>query len=360
MKARVIALYLPQYHPTPDNDKWWGKGFTEWTNVGKAKPLFRGHYQPRVPADLGYYDLRLPEVRQAQADMAREAGIEAFCYYHYWFGNGKMELERPFEEVLQKHQPDFPFCLSWANASWSEKMWRVDRTLEKKILVEQLYPGDDDIIAQFNYLLPAFKDRRYMCVNNKPIFMVYNPLFHPNIERYIDIFRSLAKENGLEGIYLVGQTFLDSDIENIYMKGFDAVNICRLYDKLHSRTIIKRVYDRLLRICLKRPLVDQYKNVIHYLTSDRDKLKYVIPTMMPNWDHTPRSGSGGYVFHNSTPKLFKRHVEMVLETIKDKSEEERLVFIKSWNEWGEGNHLEPDLRYGMAYLEKLKEVLKDE
>ena len=144
------------------------------------------------------------------------------------------------------------------------------------------------------------------------------------------------------------------------MKGFDAVNICRLYDKLHSRTIIKRVYDRLLRICLKRPLVDQYKNVIHYLTSDRDKLKYVIPTMMPNWDHTPRSGSGGYVFHNSTPKLFKRHVEMVLETIKDKSEEERLVFIKSWNEWGEGNHLEPDLRYGMAYLEKLKEVLKDE
>jgi lipopolysaccharide biosynthesis protein len=156
--ARILATYLPQFHPIPENDAWWGKGFTEWTNVGKAKPLFRGHYQPRVPADLGYYDLRLPEVRQQQADMAREYGVEGFCYWHYWFGKGKQLLERPFNEVLTSGKPDFPFCLSWANHSWQDKQFSKEGT--NRMLIEQQYPGEEDHMNHFHTLLPAFKDKR--------------------------------------------------------------------------------------------------------------------------------------------------------------------------------------------------------
>ena len=168
-KARVIAFYLPQFHPIPENDEWWMKGFTEWTNVGKARSLFPGHYQPKVPADLGYYDLRVPETRQAQADMAREYGIEGFCYWHYWFGNGKRLLERPFNEVLASGKPDFPFCLAWANESWKGFFHGVKT---KQALITQLYPGEDDYIAHFETVLPAFKDPRYITVDDKPVFMI--------------------------------------------------------------------------------------------------------------------------------------------------------------------------------------------
>ena len=172
-KARVIAFYLPQFHPIPENDKWWGKGFTEWTNVGKAKSFFKGHYQPRIPADLGYYDLRVSETRKAQADMAKEYGVEGFCYWHYWFGNGKRLLERPFEEVLKSSKPDFPFCLGWANESWKAKVWDFNSTKRDRTLIEQLYPGDQDYKDHFYELLDAFKDNRYMRKNNKPICGIY-------------------------------------------------------------------------------------------------------------------------------------------------------------------------------------------
>ena len=174
-KARVIAFYLPQFHPIPENDKWWGKGFTEWTNVGKAKPLFKGHYQPRVPADLGYYDLRMPEVREAQAEMAREAGIEGFCYWHYWFGNGKQLLERPFNEVLASGKPDFPFCLGWANHSWTNKTWEVGkRKVMDYVLMEMVY-NEDEYRKQFYEVLPSFKYKRYITLEGKPLFVVFLP-----------------------------------------------------------------------------------------------------------------------------------------------------------------------------------------
>ena len=207
MKARVIAYYLPQFHPVKENDRFWGKGFTEWTNVAKAKPLFRGHYQPRIPADLGFYDLRLPEVREQQAELAREAGIEGFCYWHYWFGNGKMLLQRPFEEVLSSGKPDFPFCLCWANHSWSTKTWDKDSSKTKNsIIAEQLYPGDEDYIAHFNYCLPAFKDHRYITIEGKPVFGIYEPFFLPDAKHFMNIWRELAIENGLKGIYFYAIT----------------------------------------------------------------------------------------------------------------------------------------------------------
>ena len=170
MKARLLALYLPQFHPIPENDLWWGKGFTEWTNVGKARRYFRNHYQPRVPADLGYYDLRVAETRQAQADMAREYGVEGFVYWHYWFGNGKRLLERPFNEVLASGEPDFPFALAWANESWRGFAHGITN---RNMLIEQLYGGVEDYTAHFRAVLPAFRDHRYITVDGKPLFMIY-------------------------------------------------------------------------------------------------------------------------------------------------------------------------------------------
>lgn len=170
MEARVIAYYLPQFHPIPENDNVWGPGFTEWTNVAKARPVFHGHYQPRIPADLGFYDLRLPETREQQAQLAREAGVEGFCYWHYWMGNGKRLLQRPFDEVLNSGKPDFPFCLAWANHDWKTNTWKNKGG--NQMICEQLYPGDEDYIAHFNYVLKAFKDHRYITVDGKPLFLI--------------------------------------------------------------------------------------------------------------------------------------------------------------------------------------------
>ena len=205
-KARIIAFYLPQFHPIPENDLWWGKGFTEWTNVVKAKPQFRGHVQPKIPADLGFYDLRLPEVRKAQADMARECGVEGFCYWHYWFGNGKTLLERPFNEVLASGSPDFPFCLGWANHSWSNKTWQKNETFQKDTMfMEQTYGDEDDYIKNFYAVLPAVRDHRYITVDGKPLFFIFAPTAFNDLEHFVELWRNLANENGLKGIHFVGK-----------------------------------------------------------------------------------------------------------------------------------------------------------
>ena len=202
MNARVIAFYLPQYYPIPENEKWWGEGFTEWTNVRKAKPLFKGHDQPRYPADLGYYDQRDPEVRQAQAVLAAKHGIEGFCYWHYCFGNGRRILERPFTEVLQSGKPEFPFCPAWANHSWYEKLYTFRS--KNKLLIEQTYPGTEDFIDRFRCVLPAFKDKRYISVDGKPIFVIFSISNSDKIRAFIHVWRRLAVDNGLTGIFIVG------------------------------------------------------------------------------------------------------------------------------------------------------------
>jgi len=355
MKPRVIAFYLPQYYPTATNDKYWGKGFTEWTNVCKARKLFIGHYQPHIPADLGFYDLRLKETRIAQAEMAKEYGIEGFCYYHYWFGNGRQELERPFQEVLESGKPDFPFMLCWANESWNEKFWNTDGVFKKKIIVEQQYDGLEDYTKHFYFLLPAFKDSRYLKVDNKPMFIIYKPLEFSDVAFFIELWQKLAKENGLAGLYFIGQTFdYEKQGNLIYSKGFDAINTIRLYDILKRRSFIKKVFQKIFRTIFPVPLIVKYSTAKKYFLTGSEKEENVFPTILPNWDHTPRSGRGGFVLTDSTPQIFGKTVKDAVKAVNDKPKDKQIIFIKSWNEWGEGNYMEPDLKFGKAYLEELR------
>lgn len=364
-KPRIIAFYLPQFHPIKENDEWWGKGFTEWTNVGKAKPLFKGHYQPRVPTELGYYDLRMPEVREAQAQMAREAGVEGFMYWHYWFGNGKTLMADIFKEVLESGKPDFPFALGWANHSWYAKNWNADGTSTNRVLVEQTYPGETDIRQYFDTLLPAFKDKRYMTVDGKPIFYIFDPTTLPN--EYIKRFKELAIESGLPGIFLVANIVSSFVPKEKYLSmGYDAVTYQRLSassPKLMNKTAnLRRAYKlwQLVKGFLSHrpPRMSDYRKAYHDFITPMEREEEVIPTIVPQWDHTPRSGWNGSLLVNSTPEYFKLHAQEAIEAINGKNPEHQLIFLKSWNEWGEGNYMEPDLKYGRGFIDALRSAVE--
>lgn len=379
-KARVIAFYLPQFHPIPENDKWWGKGFTEWTNVAKAKPLFRGHYQPRIPADLGFYDLRLPEVREQQAELAREAGIEGFCYWHYWFGNGKMLLEKPFQEVLHSGKPDFPFCLGWANHSWKTGTWTRDGS--NQMIAEQKYLGENDYTMHFNYVLPAFQDPRYITVDGKPLFVIFDPYDLP-ID-FILTWRKLANENGLPGIHFVGYTFnslgrplYNAQGEQITRGYFNTDEVQKYYNyltqELHFDAVIpigtyraEILTKNRYWFALQRKLstawninikaLYQYDKVMRHYYAPEDCAENVYPSLLPQWDRSPRSGMNG-IYINSTPEKFEKTLKEALKLIENKQNEHKILFLKSWNEWAEGNYVEPDLKYGHGYLDVLRKQL---
>ena len=357
--ARFIAFYLPQYHPIVENDEWWGKGFTEWVNVAKAKPLFRGHVQPHIPADLGFYDLRLSEIREQQAELAREAGIEAFCYWHYWFGEGKRLLERPFTEVLESGKPDFPFCLGWANHSWYKKLWNPKAKGENKLLIEQKYPGVDDYILHFNTLLRAFKDCRYLKVNGKLFFLIFNPGEFDDLENFIHTWRGLAKENGLNDFYFVAQDFDSRNKTKILSRGIDAIYNSDTFNIHHKLDKFSKIMCLLQRKVLRRPTAFDYREAIKYMVIDDCKNNGVIPCIAPNWDHSPRSGHDAIILKNSKPKYFKQIAKRAIDIVKDKPEDEQIVMIKSWNEWGEGNYMEPDLEFGHGYIQALREAIEE-
>ena len=336
----LIAIYLPQYHPIPENDAWWGKGFTEWTNVTKARPLYTGHYQPHLPADLGFYDLRVPETRQQQADLATKYGISAFCYYHYWF-SGRRILERPFNEVLASGKPDFPFCLCWANTSWTGVWYGVPN----KMLIEQTYSGYEDAIRHFYALLPAFLDKRYLRINNKPVFAVYKPMELPERKGFIKLWQKLAVQNGLDGIHFTGFAWDWSwDFSN---QGFDAA-VC-----VPPAPLIADAS----KIDKNLPTIYDYEQIRMKLIPEKIIKDGLYSCLRPNWDNTPRSGARGLVFHGSTPELFRPQISLALDQLKDRSPDSRVLFIKAWNEWAEGNHLEPDQLHGHGYLEVIKSEL---
>jgi hypothetical protein len=364
-KIKFLAYYLPQYHPIPENDLWWGKGFTEWTNVVKAKPLFKRHYQPILPGYLGFYDLRVPEVQEQQAALAKEYGIDGFIYYQYWFGNGKMLLEKPAELMLKNKKVDLPFCFCWANETW-KGIWHGIH--DPTVLIEQTYNGEEDYISYFNYLLPFFKDERYIKVDNKPMFHIYRMQDIPCLEDFLKLFNRLAIENGFDGIYFISTLGSHSSLDNclIYGKvGFDVFDKMRYRNEFtfSYKTFIgqwERKIKRKLKITnaigiRSKPLILDYSRGVSQFNINFSHKKY-IPCVFPNWDNSARSGKKSLIFKNSTPNTWKKHLEKaVVELIKNPSNPQ-IIVVKSWNEWAEGNYLEPDLKYGLRWLESLKRV----
>jgi lipopolysaccharide biosynthesis protein len=349
---RLIAFYLPQFHPIPENDRWWGKGFTEWTNVVRGSPQFPGHYQPQLPADLGFYDLRVPEVREAQARLAAEYGIAGFCYHHYWFG-GKRLLERPFNEVLASGKPDFPFCLCWANENWTRR-WDG---LESEVLIRQQHSDRDDI-AFIHSLFPAFRDRRYIRVNGKPLLIVYRTTLLPDPARTARIWREEAHKAGLGELYLCrAETFTSyGQHEEPGRIGFDAA----LEFPPHA-IFSARVHESVLLpdSDFEGEIFD-YRHVMYHALIRRAPSFPLFRGVMPSWDNTARKRNKSYVFLHSSPGDYERWLtETVrLARIEHPDEQERLIFINAWNEWAEGCHLEPDQRYGLQYLEATRRALQ--
>jgi lipopolysaccharide biosynthesis protein len=342
----VLALYLPQFHPIPENDAWWEPGFTEWTNLAAAAPLFRGHRRPDLPGELGFYDLRLPEVREHQAELAAAYGVTAFCWWHYWF-SGLRLLQRPFDEVLASGAPTFPFSLCWANQSWSG-VWHG---APERILAGQHYPpGDDE--QHFAALLAAFRDERYVRVAGRPLLGIFRPQELPDPARFVDTWQRLAVDAGLGGLYLVAfceSRTWGSQYERHVEDGFDAaVHV----EFPFERTPVTRARDR-LRTANKRFGPGRY----HYATdlpSYPTSLHGIVhPCVYPNWDNTPRSQRRGSVIVDSSPDRFERHVRQAVARVSLNPTDEQLLFVKSWNEWAEGNHLEPDRVHGRGWLEAL-------
>ncbi len=353
-RIRAIALYLPQFHPIPENDEWWGKGFTEWTNVGKAKRLFPGHYQPRVPSELGYYDLRVPETREAQAQLAREAGIEGFAYWHYWFGNGRMLLERPFREVLASGKPDFPFCLSWANHSWYDKTWNNKGS--DRLLIEQLYPGVEDYKRHFEYVLPAFKDPRYIRIDGKPLFCIYAPFATVEIKTFMACWRELAVSAGLPGIYFLALAHGMDELSKEKDFPYDAVSYDPLSDFRYGGRGISDYLSAAAHHLFGIPKIQSYSAYVDYFKKRFPCGKGYVPVVNPNFDHTPRSGKQAVTLVGSTPERFRDLVETA--GTEPYLPDSGLLILRSWNEWAEGNYLEPDMRFGRRYLDAVADVLK--
>lgn len=363
-KAKVIAYYLPQFYPCEFNDKWYGTGFTEWTNVGKAKPLFRGHYQPKVPADLGYYDLRVPEVAEKQAELARMAGVFGFAYWHYWWA-GKMLLNMPAERMLSSMKPNYPFMFAWANENWFKKLW--DKDAKKDILImEQTYPGEEDNLAHFNYCLPFFKDKRYLTFDGRPMFLIYKPLNFPNVKEFMNQWDELLKQSGVaEKFYwmtlCVGEK---SEFEYLKQLGFDCINFhitgVRIgFDKRNKWKNFKNLWVNRFRHLFHIPTLLNYQELIDNIWQDEyDMREDVAPVIIPQWDHSPRSGiRAGLIYTNATPQNFAKLAYNVLSKVKRKKN--KIVMLKSWNEWGEGNFMEPDLKYGKGFIEALSKVVSD-
>lgn len=352
---RTIAFHLPQYHPIPENDQWWGKGFTEWRNVCKAKPLFNGHYQPHVPADLGFYDLRLEEARVAQADLARSYGISGFCYYHYWF-NGHRLLETPVEEILKSSKPDFPFCLCWANENWT-RTWDGQ---DSSVLIEQIYSEKDDrahIIDLFRF----FQDPRYIRIDGKPLFLVYRTENIPDPARTAEVWRQEARKAGLGELYLVRVESIGH--VNPLEIGFDAsLEFAPDWNRMGSVARSFKPEDPELDEIIEVP-VDVYEK--NYTRSYEELMTQMLgkeqPSypwfrcVTPSWDNSARRSENAVILLGSSPQLYQKWLEkIVTKTITVNQPTERVVFINAWNEWAEGNHLEPCIKYGRSYLEATK------
>ena len=357
MIVRAIAFHLPQFHPIPENDGWWGKGFTEWTNVVKARPRFQGHYQPHLPAELGFYDLRLPEARAAQAELAASYGIHGFCYYHYWF-QGRQVLEYPVNEILKSRQPNFPFCLCWANEPWSRR-WDGSNN---EVLLEQRYSASDDL-AHIRALIPFFLDPRYIRIGDRPFFAVYRASELPDPQRTCDLWRREVEGAGLKGLFLVRVESHNEtgDPRNI---GFDcALEFEPRWSELGHFQIFRRKWWHRHKLGTGEPVfrdnvMYEYEDLVRRALAAPLPGYSRIPCVCPGWDNSPRRETGAVIFRNSSPESYERWLREVVNRNEARISPESLVFINAWNEWAEGNHLEPCQKWGRAYLEATRRALR--
>lgn len=345
---KPIAIHLPQYHPFKENDAWWGKGFTEWTNVTKAQPLFKGHYQPHLPANLGYYDLRLEETRIAQAEMAKRYGIYGFCYYHYWF-NGKRLMNKPVDEILRTRKPDFPFMLCWANENWT----RTWDGAESNVLIAQDYSDADDL-EHIQFLCKVFADDRYIKIDGKPFFVIYKPFLLPDLKRTIDTWRTEVVKAGFPGL-VIGVMNSTVSYQDVLAAGSDYVidfqpnfslaptqEFAPLSHKLKNKLFgVESAY-------YNHKIVSYKKYVDHIIHQNYYRPK-LIPGITPGWDNTARKRKNGFIFKDANPTDYGRWLQHIIDEFNC---EQPYLFINAWNEWAEGNHLEPDHKWGTRYLEE--------
>lgn len=337
--VRLIAFYLTQFHPIPENDEWWGKGFTEWTNVTKAQPLYEGHYQPHLPADFGFYDLRVRETRRDQIRVARENGIDGFCYHYYWF-SGKRLLENPLDDMLADPKSDMPFCLCWANENWTRR-WDA---AEHHVLIAQEYRADDDL-RFIQDLMPYLMDPRYIHVDGAPILIVYRPQQLPDPKHTIDVWRDYCKSVGIERIHLCAA--LTHGNQNYASMGFDSgVEFPPHNLQLTNQAAAISFYQPFAGSCFN------YADVARAYVNRNYSQKNIFRCITPAWDNTARTGNRSLILTNSSPSNYEHWLDLTIRaTRREHPGENRLVFINAWNEWAEGCHLEPDLRYGTSLLE---------
>lgn len=358
--SKVFAYYLPQFHAIPENNSWWGDRFTEWTNVRRAKPLFRDHRQPLIPGELGYYSLDDSAMMKKQAQMARANQVDGFVFYHYWFGEGKVLLEKPLFHFLNDSEIDIQFCICWANESW-KGTWHG--AAKNQLLQEQKYLGSKDYASHFEFLKPFFKDPRCLKIDGMPVYQLYVAESIPDLEVYVNTFNRLAKDAGLKGIYWMGvKGSGDFSPTKFGIQGMVCYNL-RNINTYHSRSMKGLVYryflsNPIVRKVTKWPKLIPYEVVRHCLEDFHPSYSYdFYPLAIPNWDNTPRVGSEGTVYIGTSPKAFEKHFKACLNQAKrNVQQDKQLVFIKSWNEWAEGNVLEPDQQFGLEFLEVIKQL----
>ncbi len=351
-RPTAAAFYLPQYHPVPENDAWWGAGFTEWRNVVQARPRFRGHYQPHLPADLGFYDLRSPETRAAQAELAASAGIGAFCYYHYWSA-GRRLLERPFDDVVASSSPALPFFLCWANEDWT-RTW--DGRSGETLWSQEYSPADD--VAHLQALAPALGDSRYLRVQGAAVFVVYRPSRLPDPPSTCDRWRREADRLGVGPLHLIAVQRGDGDDVDPSILGFDAAADFQPQGRDVPRIPRAKLGGRVLspQAGYRRNDVRDYASLVRAALAQAPVPYRRYGCVTPSWDNSARRASGAFILRGSTPELFQGWLGGAMSAARVRGDS--LLFINAWNEWAEGNHLEPDARWGRGYLHAAQAILK--
>ncbi len=362
---KVIAFYLPQYHVIPENEKWWGKGFTEWTNVKGARPLFDGHNQPRIPLNHKYYDLTEPETLKWQAHLANKYHIYGFCFYHYWFDDG-MLLEKPAEILLEHGEININFCFCWANENWT-RAWADKRD---DVIKVQSYSDKEDWIKHFYYFLPFFKDKRYIKIDDMPLLVIYRPEIMDHCGEILNLWNNLAKSNGLKGIKFAYQQKDYSHINDkengaLFDYGIEYQPNYAMGDYMkHFKFSLKRLIRAASRRFLGPPYFGlcmdyEYDTLWKYILKRKPVDDKMIPGAFVDWDNTPRKSYKGTLCTGVTPEKFKKYFAMQVKRAKEVYHKD-MIFIFAWNEWGEGGYLEPDEKYGYGMLEAVKEAVEND